>query len=414
MDFSLILPILVTTVGLFLLIRLRAFFILHPKRTLCEVASGLSDRGARRALMLALAGTLGVGNIFGVAAGIIIGGPGSLFWLFLSSIFAMIIKYAETLLVFDVGERVGGTSALLSAVFPRGGRLLSPLYAALTVVLALLMGSAMQSSALIDSVGQGLSLSPTLTLCILTFLLIPCIVGKSQKIESITEILIPLTTIIYIIMCLAVIIANFSGLSSVIKSILSSAFKPPSAAVGISLVALKEGFARGILSNEAGVGTSALAHSRSGGRTPHSAGLFAMCEVVFDSLILCMLTGIAILLSSPDYTSFERPMQLVFSCFCSVFSGALLPLLPFVIFAFAYSTMICWFYYGSECASFYFPRLKPIFPVLFIVFAWLSGRISPITLVYLTDIPLLFMSVMTLSAIVKCTDRIVVASKAKK
>lgn len=407
MDFSLILPILVTTVGLYLLIRLRFFFICHPIRTAKEFISALSDRDARRSFFLALAGTLGVGNIFGVSAGLMIGGAGSLFWLFISSLFAMIIKYAETLLVFDIGVEQGGTASVLSRVFSRFGRLLSPIYAVLTVLLSLSMGSAMQSGALTDVAEKSLGLHPTLTTLILIILLLPCFLGGARKIESITEIVIPLTTIIYIILCFAVVFTNIGRLGYVINEIISSAFDLRSAVGGgVILLAVREGFARGILSNEAGVGTSALAHSRSQGRSPHVAGLFAMCEVVFDSSLLCMLTGLAILVALPDISVYDTPMSLVNAAFSSTLGAPFSYLLTALILGFAYSTVICWYYYGTEYASLYFGKFSFLYPFAFISAIIASGYLPAEILLYFTDLLLLLMSIMTLSAILKQSTRI--------
>ena len=374
MDFSLVLPVLVTAVGLYLLIRLRFFFIIHPIRTLKEFIGGLDDREARRSFFLALAGTLGVGNIFGVSAGIMIGGAGSLFWLFISSFFAMIIKYAETLLVFDGNIERGGMSALLGKVFGKAGKIISPTYAFFMLLLAFFMGSAMQSGALVDVAEQTLSIHPIITIFILVILLIPCLAGGTRKIENITEIVIPLTTIIYILMCLIVIFKNLSRIPCVINLIISSAFNFKSViGGGISFLAVREGFARGILSNEAGVGTSAMAHSRSKGRSPHVAGLFAMCEVIFDSTLLCMLTGIAILLAVPDISAFSTPMSLVSAAINSAIGDFSIVLLPLVILAFAYATIICWYFYGRECASLYFPIIKKLYPYIFISFVLSLG-----------------------------------------
>ena len=148
--------------------------------------------------MLALAGTLGVGNIFGVSAGILIGGAGSVFWIFISSFFSMVIKYAETLLAYDSCKLKGGTAETVRRIFPRWGGALSLVYAILTVALALLMGGAMQSSALVDVAYSGLGLMPAISIFILLILLLPCLLFGVRKIEKITEIIIPLTTIIYI------------------------------------------------------------------------------------------------------------------------------------------------------------------------------------------------------------------------
>ena len=407
MDFTLILPILVIATGVFLLIRLRFFFILHPIMVVRQIVEGLKDRKTRRSFCLALAGTLGVGNIFGVSAGLMIGGPGSLLWLFISTIFAMIIKYSETLLVFESGARRGGMASMLGDCFPRLGRVISPVYGALTVALAFFMGSTMQSAALVDSAEQTLSLNPTVSLIILLILFLPCLIGGAQKIESITEILIPLTTIIYIIGCFAVIIINFERLDDALHLIFSGAFDFKSIlGGGFSFLAVREGFARGILSNEAGVGTSAMAHARSRERSPHMAGLFAMCEVVFDSALLCILTGLAILVSVDDISVFSTPMSLVSHAFSTALGKNIAAFLPFIILAFAYSTLICWYYYGQECVLVFFPKFGLFYPLLFILFILLSGVVRSDFLLYVIDIILLFMSIITLSAIVKRSSRI--------
>ncbi len=415
MDFSFVLPIMVTVVGLYLLIRLRFFFIAHPIRTAREFLSALGDRDARRSFFLALAGTLGVGNIFGVSAGLMIGGAGSLFWLFISSFFAMIIKYAETLLVFDVGAEQGGTASVLARVFSRFGRFLSPIYASLTVLLAFFMGASMQSAALTDVAEKSLGLSPILTALILLILLLPCLLGGVKKIESITEIVIPLTTIIYILLCFAAIFVNFHRLGDVISDVISSAFSFRSAVGGgVMFLAVREGFARGILSNEAGVGTSAMAHARSRGRSPHVAGLFAMSEVVFDSSLLCILTGVAVLVSVPDISAFNTPMSLVSAAFSSALGAPVSYLLTLLILAFAYSTIICWYYYGMECSRLYFGKISWLYPLVFITAILISGLLPPKFLLYFTDFLLLLMSIMTLSAILKKSPRIAKLCLSKK
>ena len=407
MNFSLILPILVTVVGVILIIRLRAFFVFHPIKTAREIIDGLRDRPSRRAFCLALAGTLGVGNIFGVSAGIMIGGAGSIFWLFISTFFAMVIKYAETLLAFDCGADEGGMATVIRGIFSRFGGVLSRIYALLTVVLALFMGSAMQSAALLDSAEQALSLKPATTLIILLILFTPCLMGGGRRIENITEILIPMTTIIYIIACFAVIVINFTRLDDAIYDIFSSAFNFRSAlGGGVSFLAVREGFARGILSNEAGVGTSAMAHIRSKGRSPHRAGLFAMCEVIFDSSLLCTLTGIAILVSVDNISAFRSPMALVSEAFSSSLGRGVSMILPLLILSFAYATIICWYYYGSEYVSLFFPKISRIFPAVFVLFMLLSGSIRSQNLLYVIDIILLFMAILTLFAIVKRSKRI--------
>ena len=387
-----LLPLMVGGVGIYLLFRLRFFFLIHPIRTVREIASALRDRDSRRSLALALAGTLGVGNIFGVAAGLMLGGAGSLFWLLVSSVFAMVIKYAETLLAYEIkGGR--GFSDLLRPPF-------STIYAVFIVLLSLFMGSALQSSAVIDVAKCGLGLKPVFSAFIFLILLLPCLIHGVGKIEQITENIIPLTTIIYIIMCFSVIFMNFSRLSNVISDILSSAFQPISVASGIIPVAVREGVSRGILSNEAGIGSSSMAHIRGGRRSPHVAGLFGIVEVFFDTTLLCTLTGLAILMSGVDISAFSTPMSLVTAAFVGTMGDFSRYVLTFLILSFAYATIICWYFYGSEICR------RRGFALVFIIFLLLPVVAKVDFLIYSTDLIILFMAVIVLSRIIKGRDRI--------
>ena len=420
MGFSFFLPILVVGVGFYLLIRLRAFFVLHPLKTTHKLIDGLSDRATRRSFSLALAGTLGVGNIFGVAAGIIIGGEGSVFWLFVSSIFASIIKYSEAVLSLDnLSTDGGGMHFVLLKTFSKNGKFFSPLYAIFCLALALFMGASMQSAAVMDVASSSTSISPLIVIIIFVILVAIGVVGNERKIQNITEIVIPMTTIIYIIMALCVIFYNISSLGDVCLRILKDAFRGEAVCGGtVSFLfsrAFTEGFARGILSNEAGAGTSSMAHSLSHDRSAASAGLFGMCEVLFDTVVLCMLTAIAILVAVDDPSAYHTPMSLVFAAFSlslGKWSGGLLIC---CVFAFAYSTVICWYYYGISCYDFLLGgRLRVIYSLVFFIFVGVGAFIDNRLLLSATDLLLLLMSLMTLSAVLKRADRIVELTKKEK
>lgn len=264
----------------------------------------------------------------------------------------------------------------------------------------------MQSVAIFEVAEEALSIRPLICLFALVVFLIPCLVGDSGKIQNITEIIIPLTTIIYIISCFGIIFNNFSRFDDAIGLIIKSAFNLKSATFGISIVAMREGFSRGILSNEAGCGTSAMGHSVSTDRSPHRAGLFAMCEVFFDSSVLCVLTGLAVLVSVEDYSNCFTPMMLIGRAFTLTYGSYSLSVLLLVIFAFAFATIICWFYYGCESAYFCMPLFRPIFPLIFILFIMFSGVIDHRFLLFAIDLILLLMSLLTLSLIVKQSGRI--------
>jgi AGCS family alanine or glycine:cation symporter len=409
---GMILPFLIISVGALFLIKLKGFFVFHPIKCIRRLACRMKDREARRSLFLALAGTLGVGNIFGVAAGIIIGGAGSLFWIAIATLFSAAIKYAEaTLSASHSGEGRGGIHKALARLFPRCGAFLGALYALLAVLLAFLMGSAIQSSALTSCAEASLGIPVGISAAVFLSVVLVSVVGKSEKIASITEKVIPLTTIVYITMSLTVVFINFTRIPHTLSLIVKSAFAP--AAVGGGTLSflfskgLSEGFARGTLSNEAGTGTSSLAHSRVSTAEPSYAGLAGVLEVFFDTGLLCVLTGLAILTSVDNYSSFTSPMKLVTEAFCSSLGEVGGAFLLLSVFLFAYSTVICWYYYGAECFSFLTGgKSAKAFTVIFLSFIIVGSFVGEIRLLPLTDTVILFMSLLTLSALIISSEEI--------
>ena len=410
------LPIILAAVGSYFLIRLRFFFILHPIKTARRGLRAIRDKRALRSFSLALAGTLGVGNVFGVAIGIIIGGPGSLFWLFASMLFAMVIKFAEVVIssdnLFHDTDTHGGFFYVIRASSRRMGRHLSCLYALATLGLSLVMGASLQTGAIRESLLEVTDVPRGSLALILAFLTLVAIIGGTGKIEKITALIIPMTTIIYIFITLSVIIMNINGFSSVLKSVINSAFRTESVLGGgvsfLTLAPIREGFARGILSNEAGAGTSAIAHARSGVLSPATAGLLGIFEVWFDTGLICMLTGFSILLSVPDLTPFSGGMELVMYAVGNQFGALGKYAVLFCVFAFAFATVICWYYYGSESFSQIFGKSKrAVFLPLFLVFVCLGCFIDSYFLVSLTDALMTLATALTLCALIKNSDRIV-------
>lgn len=405
MSVSSLLPLAVMLTGSFLFLRLRFFPITRAGENVSLFLDAVRVKENRRALFLALAGTLGVGNIFGVAAGLMIGGVGSVFWLLVSSLFAMIIKYAETALSLHyLSGEGGGMHEVIKRVYGKLGAPLSKIYALLCLLLALFMGAGMQSVAVYDVAESTLGFESALVVLPFLAIVIFGALGGGSKIEKLTAFIIPLTTIIYISLSFSAILLNFDKLGTAICSIACEAFAPESARGGLfaffTSSSIKEGFSLGILSNEAGAGTSAMAHSRAASRTPRVAGLFGMCEVFFDTVILCTLTALAVIVSVDDISLFSTPMSLVTAAFADSlgeWSGAVL---LFCIFAFAYSTVICWYYYGSECSRFLFGNRSSLaFAVVFLSFIPLSCCFRNTLLLAATDLILLFMALLTLATL---------------
>ena len=419
MDFDL-LPLLLTFVGGYFLIKLRFFFLVHPIGTVGRGLRAIMDGRALRSFTLALAGTLGVGNVFGVALGILIGGAGSLFWLFISMIFAMAIKYAEVVVTGDNlhhdTDTHGGFFFVIRATFSRFGVPLSLLYSLATLALSLVMGAALQAGAVRESLAEIHDIPPILIAFAFGLLTLLSIIGGTKKIESVTAIIIPLTTIIYIIITLGIVILNVGSINDVVLRVVSEALSFDSAlggGVGFLLTGpVREGFARGLMSNEAGAGTSSMAHARGGIISPASAGILGIFEVWFDTGLICMLTGLSILISVPDLSSFTGGMELIMYSVGNVFGRAGKYAVLFSVFSFALATVICWYYYGSESWSHLFDtRCRWMFLPLFMSFVFSGCFIDSLALVYITDILMSLATFLTLSALIKNSDRILALSE---
>jgi AGCS family alanine or glycine:cation symporter len=237
-----------------------------------------------------------------------------------------------------------------------------------------------------------------------------------DKIQKITAKVLPLTTVIYMFMTICVIFANFSRFGAAAFEIFSSALSLKSVGVGVgtfvALRALREGYCVGVLSNEAGVGTSSFAHSRESGVTPCEAGVLGAFEVVVDTSVLCMLTALAIILAVPNFGEYASAMRLVCDALSSVFSRSAPFLLSASVFLFAFSTVVCWFYYGEVCRSYLFASFgKTAFRILFFSSVAIGVFLKDTLIARLADTVLLLLSVPTLFSIIKNSDRIVVLSE---
>ncbi len=410
MDIRIFLPIILSFCGICFFFMLRKA-LMSPFKNLRIFAQEMKNGGTRRSFFLALAGTLGVGNIFGVAAGIMIGGAGSVFWLFVSGLIASVIKYAEVLLSYsEKRTESGGIHTVIESTFKKRGKLLSRLYASLCLLLSLAMGAFLQSASAADAAGfvsGAFRLFSTASLIAFVFVGIK---SGGKKISKITGFVIPLTSLFYIILSFCVIIKHFSTIPDVIANIIFSAFEPLSLPGGIIAfmfsAAMREGFCRGMLSNEAGAGTSSLAHSDAKHTSAHSAGILGSFEVIFDTLILCTLTGIVILSSVSSPKKYDSSMALVIAAFSTIgdfFGYMIFP----IVFLFAYSTVICWYYYGTKMRVYLFgDRFNGAYLLLFLVFILFGGMGECSASLYLTDLLLFGMTALTTATLFKNRKRI--------
>ncbi len=405
-----LLPVIVTALGGFLLFKLKFFPITRPLRTARLCLSAATEEGDPRSLLLALAGTLGVGNILGVAISIAVGGAGSVFWLLVSGLFASVIKYAEATVSVDAlasGESQGGMMYVIERRLGCGS-VLGKIYAAICLLLAFFMGGALQSSAAVSSLTLVTGLPPLiLTLLFVTAALV-FILANREKIKSLTAALVPLAAVCYVFLTLFVIFTHISELPRVISDIFREAFTLRSAGGGIAGFLLSSpiarGYSTGILSNEAGAGTSSMAHTSGGAKKPTSAGLSAMLEVFADTTVLCTLTALAILLPNSDLTAVSGG-ELVLSTFSSVFplSDWLLAL---SVMCFALATVACWYFYGLVSWHYVLGGGEKLFLPLYAAAVALGALLDSAVSAALSDVLLLILTLLTAPVIIKSSDRI--------
>ncbi len=358
-------PLCLLLCGGFFLIFLRAEPFQSPKKMIVALKKSPSEGVSPfRAVTLALAGTLGVGNIVGVASALLIGGAGAIFWMWVSAGLAMILKYAEILLAVKHrqtrrdGSCYGGAVYYIKGYFEnighaKIGSMLAVVFSALMILNALCMGCMIQVNAIASSCDGILGVSPALCGILLLLFTFPVILRGSKSISALTEYLVPIMSLGYLILSLAVLWICRDALLPTMHRIVSEAFSPVGAAGGIygflTSRALRVGTMRGILSNEAGCGTAPTAHASASTDSPAAQGIWGIFEVFVDTIVLCTMTALVILLAFPDLHDFGlSPVLMTVRAYSSVLGTWAGYFLCAAIFCFGYATVICWAGYGAE------------------------------------------------------------------
>lgn len=333
-----------------------------------------------QALAAALSATVGTGNIAGVALAIYYGGPGAVFWLWITGFFGMATKYAECTLaqkyrkVHEDGSVSGGPMYYIEAgckkLFGRGAKPLAVACASGGVLCALGTGNMAQSNSMADALHQleipvagGVHIphfAAGIALAVLVWLVI---VGGIKRIGRVASKLVPLMSVVYVTGALAVVIANWTAVPEMFALIFRGAFTGTGATGGFIgatvLMTMRYGIARGIFSNEAGQGSAPIAHAAAKTAFPVREGLVALMEPMVDTLIICTLTAMAIL-STGTWTSGEMGAAMTFSAFEQGLDiqagGAMLggAVVSFGLLLFAFTTAITWSYYGDRCVEYLF------------------------------------------------------------
>ena len=362
-----LIPPLLLIVSAFFLIYLRGYPWRAPRQMLSAFVGEKKGEGTSsfRAMMLALAGTLGVGNIVGVANAIAIGGAGAVFWMWVSALFAMILKYAEILLAVShrrtdaKGGFFGGAMYYIRDCFRarRWEKLavaVPIIFAALMVMNALSIGCVVQVRAVGETLQDVVGIPTVYSGVLLVLLTLPLLARGTKGISALTEYLVPIMTAGYIILSVAVLILRREALGEALLSIWRDAFTLASAAGGVSGFllsrALRVGTMRGLLSNEGGCGTAPTAHAEANAQSPAHQGVWGIFEVFADTLVLCTATALVILVSGIDTTS--GGVMMTVSAYSSVLGGFADWFFCAAVFCFGYATLLCWGSYGMESVRF--------------------------------------------------------------
>ena len=326
-----------------------------------------------QAVCTALAGTVGTGNIAGVAGAIAIGGPGAVFWMWISALLGMCTKFSEVTLAVHfreknaVGDWVGGPMYYIKNGLKKHWHSLAFLFALFGVLTVFGTGNATQVNTIttaIDSALLSFNIIPesstkvvNLVMGIIVAILVAMILlGGVKRIGRVTERLIPFMALLYIVLAFGVIILNIDRVPGVFHSIIDGAFHPASVTggiVGSFFLSMKKGVARGIFSNEAGLGTGSIAHACADTGEPVKQGMFGIFEVFTDTILICTLTAMVILCSGiPVGYGADAGAELTISGFTATYGNWVSIFTAIALCCFAFSTIIGWGLYGSRCMEY--------------------------------------------------------------
>lgn len=329
-----------------------------------------------QALNVALAGTVGVGNIAGVATAIALGGPGAIFWMWISGLLGMVTKFSEVVLCIKYrirqirGPMLGGPMVYIRRGMGKRFKLLAGSFAVLAALAAFGIGNMTQA----NSVAIGLKefgIPKLLTGILLLFAVGLVTIGGIKRIAHVACFLVPFMCILYFLAALIIMVINITKLPEVLFLIIRSAFNPVAAGGGFMGVTAKQairwGIARGIFSNEAGLGSAPIAHATAQTDHPIRQGLWGIFEVFIDTIVICSATAITIL-STGVWMSGKTGAILTMSAFESVFGknlGFSIVVLSMVLTA--YDTMLAWGFYGESCLAYLFgPRAREFYRILWL------------------------------------------------
>ena len=376
-------PAMICIIGVGLLLSVRTRFIqvrkfgAAMKNTIGKIFDKTQAKDGSmspfQAVCTALAGTVGTGNIAGVAGAIALGGPGAIFWMWCSAFLGMCTKFSEVTLAIHFreknanGEYVGGPMYYIKNGLSKKWHFLAVLYALFGVLTVFGTGNATQVNTIVSSIHSALhnlhiidgTVDERANLIFGIFIaafVAMVLLGGIQRIGQVSEKLVPFMATLYVILAIGVVILHINRIPAVFAMIFKSAFTPQAATGGIigsMFLSMKKGVSRGIFSNEAGLGTGSIAHACADTNNAVHQGMFGIFEVFMDTIVICTLTGLVILLGAPNIVYGQAAgAELTISGFTATYGGWVSIFTAVAMCCFAFSTIIGWGLYGSRCIEF--------------------------------------------------------------
>lgn len=386
-----------------------------------------------QSLCTALAATIGVGNISGVAVALALGGPGAIFWMWLSAFLGMMTNYAENTLGIkyryknEKGDWVGGAMVYIERGL--GLKWLAVIFSVFCVLASFGIGNMSQGNEIANGLYNSFAIPKWATALAVMLLAGLVIVGGIKRIASVTEKLVPFMAVTYIVGAFVVIFSNIAEVPGAFAAIFGNAFNFSSMGGGVAgftvMIAMRRGISRGVFSNEAGLGSSVMVHSASNVKEPVVQGMWGIFEVFADTLIVCTLTALTILTSGVyDYTEYAKyigtslpdtlksGVALTSSAFESVFGSLGGNFISIAVMLFAFSTILGWSYYGERGIEYLFGlKAVPVYKLIFILVIFLGCNASLSLVVDISDTFNGFMALPNLIAVALLSGQVITMTK---
>ncbi|MEG0614456.1 MAG: sodium:alanine symporter family protein [Oscillospiraceae bacterium] len=369
-------------------------------------------------LSTALAATMGTGNIAGVATALTLGGAGAVFWLWVSALLGMIITYSENVLGIyyrykDKDKKwVGGPMVYIEKGL--GAKWLGGVYAALLLAASFGIGNLTQANSMAASLEVTFGVKPLVTGVLTAIIVLLVVIGGASRVGKVTEKVIPIISLAYIFAAILIIVINFRTIPTVFREIFSGAFGFDAAVGGFSGAIVRQavtvGLRRGVFSNEAGLGSSAVVHAQAEDKEPVLQGMWAVFEVFVDTIICCTLTALAVLCSGVLDCKGESldGAALVISAFSSGFGEFAGGFVSVSIVLFAFATLLGWSVYGSKAAEYLFGNKAAKFYKIAFVGAIIVGSVTKLEVVWgISDVLNGLMVVPNLVAVLLLSKKVV-------